>query len=79
MLREKLSSRFLTRSAVQPQKIAKRCEISDLGREGLNYLCSENNDADQHMICAFFLHMQKADFLMTRLIWNRYSKLKTGQ
>ena len=50
-LRENRSSGFPTRSdtnqAVQPRKIARGLQKSDLGSKGLYYPCSENKGADQ--------------------------------
>ena len=68
------STRSDTNQDVQPQKMARGLKFGIKEVEGLFYLCSENKGADQLRsyreadlrLC--FLYMQKAGFLMTRLI-----------
>ena len=62
--------------AVQPQKMARGLKFRANKIEGLYYLCSENKGADQlrsstaELICVkMFSYLQKAGFLMTRLIY----------
>ena len=65
-----LSDQANTNRAVLPQKMARGLKFWILEVEGLYYLCSENKGADQ--LCGYaaslFLNMQKAGFLITRLI-----------
>ena len=52
-----------------------RLEILDLKVEGLYFPCSENKGTDQlpltsKVVCVLVFHLQKAGFLMTRLVYN---------
>ena len=74
-MRENLSSGFPTRSdtnpAAQQQKMFECLKFRIKKVEGVYYLCSENKGTDQlrgHP-SAFVLHMQRAGFLITRLIY----------
>ena len=67
---------FPTRSdtnwAVQRQKIARSLKFRIYAEEGFYYLCSKNKSADQllhSLAVSLFSHMQKATFLMMRLIF----------
>ena len=70
----KFSTRSDTNQAVQPQKMARGLKFRNLDVEVLYHLYSKNNGADQLCgyrtadLCLCFSHMQKAGFLMTRLI-----------
>ena len=79
---KKLIFGFLTRSdtnqAVQPHKIARGSKFCMNEVEGLYYLCSENNGADQlriyykadlHLCLYAKTGYAKTGFLTTRLIW----------
>ena len=59
-----------TNSAVQPLKKARGLKFLIYKVEGLYFLRSKNKGVDQ-LICAFvYVYLQKAAFLMTRLILN---------
>ena len=59
--REKnLSSRSVTNRAVQPLKIARGLKFWIKEEEGLYCFCSENNGADQLLICTFVLAYTKS-------------------
>ena len=62
-----------TNQAVQPHKMARGLKFRIYEVEGSHYPCSENKGADQLRgyreadLRLWFSHMQKADFLITRL------------
>ena len=68
-------TRYDTNLAVQIQKMTRGLKFRIYEIQGLYYICSENKAADQ--LCGYreadlrlFSHMQKADFLTTRLFHN---------
>ena len=60
-----------TNPAVQPQETARGLKFRIYEEEGLHYLCSENKGADQ-----LRSYMQKAVFLMMRLILNHVGSVQ---
>ena len=56
-----------TCEAVQPQLMAKKLEISDLGSRRFVLHVAKNKDGGQLCSNRLFSHMQKVSFLMMRL------------
>ena len=66
-----------TNRTVQPLEMANGLKFR-INEVGLSYLCSENKCTDQlrgyrAVICALFLHMQNAGFVMTKLKYDHFN------